>query len=95
MLMAVYSKKKYADDICGTLHFDNTARVQTVTKKDNKKYFDLINEYYKISGVPLVLNTSFNGNDVPIVNSAKDAIYEFLKIKLDALFIKDYLIKKI
>ena len=92
MLMAIKANKMYHEKIKGTLHFDNTARVQAVTKLTNRKYYKLISEYYKISGIPLVLNTSFNGKDVPIVNSAKDAILEFKKIKLDALFINNYLI---
>jgi carbamoyltransferase len=91
MLMAIKANNRFHEVIKGTLHFDNSARVQVVTKLTNRRYYKLISEYYKISGIPLVLNTSFNGKDVPIVNSAKDAILEFKKIRLDALFIGNYL----
>ncbi|MDB3991349.1 carbamoyl transferase, partial [bacterium] len=92
MLMALKTNKKYLSNIKGTIHYDDTARVQTVTKKTNNKYYNLISEYKKLSGIPILLNTSFNGKDVPIVNNAEDAIKEFKKIKLDALFIENYLI---
>ena len=92
MLMALKVNKKYLNDIEGTVHYDNSARVQTVTKKTNKRYHKLINEYKKLSGIPILLNTSFNGKDVPIVNNAEDAIKEFKKIKLDSLFIENYMI---
>jgi carbamoyltransferase len=92
MLMALKTNKKYLEHIKGTVHYDYSARVQTVTKKTNKRYHKLISEYKKLSGIPALLNTSFNGKDVPIVNNAEDAIKEFKKIKLDALFIENYLI---
>jgi len=94
MLMACKIKNEKRKQLLGTIHFDNTARVQTVTKKTNLKFFNLIKAFQKKSGIPIVLNTSFNGKGVPIVNNAKDAIDEFACIKLDFLIINDFLIFK-
>ena len=68
MLMALRIKKENKK-IIGTIHHDNSARVQVVSKKTNSRYYGLIKEFNKISGIPIVLNTSFNGKDVPIVNN--------------------------
>ncbi|MEK7509299.1 MAG: carbamoyltransferase C-terminal domain-containing protein [Patescibacteria group bacterium] len=74
-------------------HADGTARVQLVNKKTNPRYHKLISAFYKRTGVPLVLNTSFNDNE-PIVNSPEDAIKTFLRTKMDALAIGNYLVTK-
>ncbi len=84
-------KKKY---IPATVHVDNSCRVQTVHEKTNKKFFDLINYFYKITNVPVVLNTSFNVKGQPIVNDPEDAILCFLKYRIDYLAIGDYIVKK-
>ena len=58
------------------------------------KFFDLINNFYKITKIPVVLNTSFNVKGQPIVNDPEDAILCFLKYKIDYLIIENFLIKK-
>jgi carbamoyltransferase len=75
-------------------HVDNTARVQTVSERTNSKYHRLISEFHRITGVPLVLNTSFNDDGEPIVDSPDDAIKTFYKTEIDYLVMGDYLIKK-
>ncbi len=75
-------------------HVDGTARIQTVSRATNPRYWELIDEFGKITGVPVVLNTSFNNNAEPIVDSVDDAIVCFLTTKLNALVIGDYLIHK-
>jgi len=75
-------------------HVDGTARVQTVSRKENDIYWSMINEFRKITGVPIVLNTSFNNNEEPIVDSVEDAIICYLTTKLHYLVIGDYLIWK-
>ncbi|MEE2612085.1 MAG: carbamoyltransferase C-terminal domain-containing protein [Pseudomonadota bacterium] len=60
----------------------------------NKKFYDLINEFYKISGVPLVLNTSFNLNGEPIVKSPVEALRTFYSCGLDILVLGDFIISK-
>jgi carbamoyltransferase len=77
-----------------TTHVDGTARVQTVSKSTNERYWNLINEFRKLTGVAVVLNTSFNNNAEPIVDSEEDGIVCFLTTKLDYLVIGDYVIRK-
>lgn len=82
-------------DILGAVtHTDGTARIQTVSKKTNPMYWQLIDQFRKITGIPIVLNTSFNNNAEPIVDSVNDAIVCFLTTKLNYLVIGDYLVNK-
>ena len=75
-------------------HVDGTARIQTVSRETNPSYWRLIEEFRALTGVPVVLNTSFNNNAEPIVDSVDDAIACFLTTKLNALVIGDFLIHK-
>lgn len=74
-------------------HFDNTARVQTVNKIDNLKFFNLIYEFYKITDVPVLLNTSFNENE-PIVKKPEEALECILRTDMDLIVINNFIIKK-
>jgi carbamoyltransferase len=74
-------------------HIDNTARIQTVNKEFNKKFWNLINEFYKITGIPMLLNTSFNCHE-PIVETPEDAYKTFNRTKLDILVINNYMVRK-
>lgn len=76
------------------IHPDGSSRVQTVSKTTNEKYWGLIDEFRKLTGIPLLLNTPFNNGVEPIVNSEEDAIVCFLTTKIDYLVIGDYLISK-
>ena len=78
-----------SDKIPGVTHIDNTARVQTVNKEFNLKFWNLINEFYKITGVPMLLNTSFNRHE-PIVETPAHAFKTFKRSGLDILVINDY-----
>ena len=69
-----YVFKVKQKNILGITHVDNTCRVQTLKKEQNYYYYDLINEFYKITNVPILLNTSFNLAGKPLVNSVEDAI---------------------
>jgi carbamoyltransferase len=82
-----------SDAIPGVTHVDGTARIQTVTREFNERYYDLINEFYKITGVPMLLNTSFNCQE-PIVETPENAITTFNKCGLDILVIGDYIVRK-
>lgn len=75
-------------------HIDGTARLQTVSRKTNEKYWNLIHCFKKLTGVPVLLNTSFNNNVEPIVDSVQDAVVCFLTTGLDCLVVGEYLIKK-
>lgn len=94
MLIATFLKnQKYRKKINATLHNDLSARVQTVSQKNNIKFYNVINNFYKITGVPVVLNTSFNDKGEPIVCSHIDALKSFYKTNLDYLYLEDYLIE--
>ena len=82
-----------SDAIPGVTHVDGTARIQTVTEEFNPTYYRLIKEFGKLTGVPMLLNTSFNCQE-PIVETPKDAVATFKKCGLDILVIGEYIIRK-
>ena len=92
MLKVSIAKKEKKDQIEGVVHVDGTSRVQSVKKEDNSKYYNLINEFYKITGIPMIIDTSFNAAGEPIVESPKDSIISFLNMNLDALVCGDILL---
>ena len=85
--------KVKTDKVPGITHKDNTARIQTVNKKFNEKFYNIINEFYKITGIPMLLNTSFNCQE-PIVETPEQAIRTFKRTSLDLLIIDKYIIRK-
>jgi len=93
MLAAVEAKVDKKDKIPAVVHVDGTSRIQAVNKKDFPQFWKLINEFYKITGVPLVLNTSFNIQE-PIVCSPQDAVNTFKKGKIDYLVMNTFLVKR-
>jgi carbamoyltransferase len=93
MLFACPALQDKQNLIPAVLHVDGTSRVQIVSQKSNPKYHKLIQEFHQITGVPLVLNTSFNDTE-PIVCSPEDAVNTFLKTKIDYLAIGDFLALK-
>ena len=93
MLIATFLKKnKFKDKnkIIATLHNDYSARVQSVSKLTNKNYFKIIENFYKLSGVPVVLNTSFNDKGEPVVCNPLDALKSFFKTNLDVLYLQNF-----
>jgi carbamoyltransferase len=83
-------KKIFVPAVC---HVDNTGRLQTVSKESNKIFYSIIKKFYNLTNIPIILNTSFNENE-PIVCSPSDAIQTFLKTKIDALILEDWLIER-
>lgn len=79
--------------IPAVVHVDGTSRIQAVNKDTNPRYYALISAFKKLTGVPLLLNTSFNDNE-PIVCSPSDAIQTFLRTKMDYLAIGNFLVSK-
>lgn len=69
MSFAVDAKQKAIDEVPSIVHVDNTCRVQTLKKEDNKNYYDLIKAFYEKTKVPILLNTSFNLAGYPIVEN--------------------------
>ena len=93
-MMKVYQiKEDKRKNVPAVTHVDGSGRLQTVYQETNKKYYDLINEFYKLTNVPLVLNTSFNENE-PIVSSPEEALSCFLRTKMDTLVMENYIIKR-
>lgn len=94
MLMVYPFKKSVISKVPAVVHVDGTGRLQTIDKTSNPKYYQLINTYYQKTGIPLILNTSFNVKGEPIVCTPEDAIKCFLNTEIDYLVIGNYLIKK-
>jgi carbamoyltransferase len=78
----------------GAVHEDGTGRLQTVKRAWNSPFYELIRTFYELTGVPLVINTSFNVMGKPIAHSVEDVIAVFFTTGLDAVFIGDLLIEK-
>lgn len=82
------------DEIPAVRHTDGTARVQTVSKEQNPVYHELLDEFRTLTGVPILINTSFNTRGKPIVCSPHDALACFFTSPFDALVLGDFLIEK-
>ena len=87
MLFTVPCKKPQL--IPSAVHIDNSARVQTLRRETNEKFYDLINKFYYITGVPVVMNTSLNIKGKPIVETPEDAMELFIESDVDILVIND------
>ena len=90
--MLLVAKSKRPNEIPSAIHVDGTARVQTVNKIQNKKFYNIINAFYKKTKVPILLNTSFNDAGEPLVETPLDALLCFLKTKIDYLILENQLI---
>ncbi len=75
-------------------HVDYSARIQSVSERDNKKYYDLINKFYELSGCAVLVNTSFNVRGEPIVCTPADAYECFMRTEMDVLVIDNYILYK-
>jgi carbamoyltransferase len=81
-------------EIPAVTHVDGTGRLQTVSKRQNLRYWSLIDAFSRETGVPVVLNTSFNENE-PIVNTPEEALSCFLRTKMDRLVLGDWVVDRI
>jgi carbamoyltransferase len=93
MTQAYSVRPEKRDTIPAPTHVDGTGRLQTVTREANPRYWGLIREFGDLTGVPVVLNTSFNDNE-PIVCRPEEAIECFLRTKMDVLVLGDILVRK-
>lgn len=75
-------------------HVDGTGRVQTVSQSQNPRYYRLIEEFHKLTGVPMILNTSFNVQGEPIVCTPEQAVRCFLSTHMDGLVLGNYVVEK-
>jgi carbamoyltransferase len=94
MLMVYPIRKKYHEKIPAVTHVDGSGRLQTVRKFQNPLYYNLIKEFGKLSGIPILINTSFNIRGEPIVCSPYDAYKCMMGTGIDYLIMEKYLIKR-
>ncbi len=94
MLFTAPVKDAYRAKIPAVTHVDGSARLQTVSRSANPLYWELIYEFKRLTGVPLVLNTSFNVRNEPIVCSPEDAVRCFLSTDIDCMGIGRFFVKK-
>ncbi|QTE39756.1 carbamoyltransferase C-terminal domain-containing protein [Mucilaginibacter gossypii] len=94
MIMVAQVKPDWKEKIRGVVHQDNSSRIQTVKLTDNEKYYRLIAEFKRQTGIPLLLNTSFNRKGMPIVETPAEAINFFFECGLDCLVMNNYLVIK-
>jgi len=91
MSYAIPAKQKAKDEVPGIIHVDGTCRIQTVTRKQNKHFYDLIEEFYKQTGVPILFNTSFNLAGEPLVETLEDAKDTVNRSDIDLLYTPELL----
>tara|TARA_Y100000310_G_scaffold333666_1_gene411670 strand:+ start:719 stop:2422 length:1704 start_codon:yes stop_codon:yes gene_type:complete len=90
--MILVAKVKKPEKIPAVTHIDGTSRLQSISKEVNPLYYDLINEFYKATGVPVIINTSMNVMGEPIVNVPKQAYDMILKTDMEYLVMGNYFV---
>lgn len=95
MLLAPLVRNEKKEIIPGVVHVDGTARVQTVSKNTNQKLWQLIKEFDNITGIPMIINTSFNLRGEPIVCAPDDAIDCFQRSKMDYLVLGNFVMQRL
>src|SRR6266404_1033813 len=94
MIFVLNVRENMRQQLGAITHIDGTARVHTVSRETNPRYWDLIKAFKDITGVGVLLNTSFNNNVEPIVDSVEDGIVSFLTTGLDYLVVGEYVVRK-
>ena len=94
MNCTVDAQLRYSNQITSAVHIDGTSRVHTVSKKFNPKFYKLIKFFGKITGVPVIINTSFNLKGQPIVETPRDALMTFYGSGLDFLILGSFVVSK-
>lgn len=94
MLYVVPVRESKKNIIPAMTHVDGTARLQTVFREYNPRYYDLIDTFGSATGVPLLLNTSFNLKGEPIVTTPSNAYDTFMKSEMDCLVLENFLVEK-
>ena len=92
--MVLVANIKKPDKIPAVTHVDGTGRLQSVSKQVSPLYYDLINEFYKITSVPVIINTSMNVMGEPIVNTPEQAYNMILKTDMDYIVVGSYLVSR-
>jgi carbamoyltransferase len=94
MLMVYQVKEERRQEIPAVTHVDGSGRLQTVSKAVNERYYQLISDFAELTGVPVILNTSFNENE-PIVCTPQEAIDCFQKTRMDVLYLGNYAVRRL
>ena len=94
MLYSFTVKSEKKKNISAIIHEDGTCRIQTINKNQHNEIHTLLEKFYKTSGIPVILNTSFNDNGEPIVETPKDAIKSLLNMDIDYLVIGNFIASK-
>ena len=89
MMYAVDVLPEKIEQIPSIVHVDGTCRVQTVTEEQNKNYYDVISEFHKITGVPILFNTSFNLAGDTMVDTIEDALYTLHNSEIEYLYLPE------
>ena len=93
MLHVYKIRKEWRQRLCAVNHLDNTGRLQSVSKTENSLYYELIERFNSLTGIPVILNTSFNENE-PIVEHPSQAIDCYLRTKMDTLVLGPFFCSK-
>jgi carbamoyltransferase len=94
MILVAPVRPEWRDVIQNVVHKDESARIQTVTESISPKYYQLLSAFKKITGISVLLNTSFNRRGMPIVETPEQAIQFFLNCELDVLVLDHYIVRK-
>ena len=94
MLLVSQVRPEVRDRLAAVTHIDGTARIQTVRSEDNPFLHQLLTEYGRLTGVPVLLNTSLNLPGAPIAESPEDALDVFLRRPIDLLVLNDLVVRK-
>jgi len=89
MSFAIQARQKAYETIPALVHADGTCRIQTVTKEQNKNYYELIEAFYKITDCPMIFNTSFNLGGEPLVETIEDAIWTCQNSQINYLYVPE------
>jgi predicted NodU family carbamoyl transferase len=94
MIVVTLIVDEWRDKVPGVVHCDHSCRIQTVTMQSNQRLYELLKEFKACTGLPMLLNTSFNRKGMPIIETPSEALTYFFECELDCLIIGDYVIQK-
>jgi carbamoyltransferase len=84
--------QEYQEKIPAVVHVDNTARPQVITREDNYLYYDVLTQFEALTGLPVLINTSFNAHEEPIVNTPQEALQELYDDRIDFLIFEGFIV---
>ena len=92
MTMTVDVRDEWKEKIQATVHIDGTARPQTVNESQNKLYYLILKEFYEVTGVPCLVNTSFNAHEEPIINTPQEAFEALINKRVDYIIFDKFIV---